>query len=201
MIPSDYRLEQVVARLIERLEGARPSFPDDPERAAAAFRRTAEEHVEAAIAEFSEVSLTQDPDLHAAFLRREVLETFLPRYHRLATDMTRREERGFGFGPLADPLGRLGLAGFSLLFLWFVLVRLAWLPVIWPLVLLDLSLVFWPDLAASAHRRWYANRLHRVVADMARIQEQSNAYAPPERLRAPETAPRTRPQPRDKEHT
>lgn len=176
MVPSDYRLDHVVARLIERLEGMRASFPDDSERAMVAFRRTAEEQVDAAIAEFMDIA--EDAEPHATFLRREVLETFLPRYHRLATEMTRREEGAFGFGPLADPVGRLALVGAALLILWLVLLRLLALPVVWPIVLLDLSMVFWPDLAAWLHRRRYLAQLERVVSDMVRIQEQTRAYLP-----------------------
>lgn len=181
MVPSDYRLDHVTARLIERLEGARPSFPDDPEQARQAFGRVAKEHVEAALAEYREVAL-EEPGAQATLLRHEVLETFLPRYHRVAMEMTRAEESGFGFGPLAEPLGRLGLLAGAMVILWFVLLRLVHLPVVWPLVLLDLSLVFWPDIAAWLSRRRYLRKLHRIVEDMGRIQDQAIAYLPPSRL-------------------
>lgn len=178
MIPTDYRLDQVAARLIERLEGARPTFVDDVDAARQAFQRIAEDHVDAAIAEYRELAVIEALEPQARLLRREILETFLPRYHRLALEQTRLEESGYGFGWLAEPPGRLGLLIVALLVLWFVLLRLIYLPVVWPLVLVDLSLIFWPDIAGMLYRTRYRRRLERVVADMGRIQEQARAYLP-----------------------
>ena len=189
MVPTDYRLDQVTARLIERLEGARPTYATSPDGAATDFRRIAREHVERAIGEFEEVALTEHPEAQAEFLRREVMETFLPRYHRLAVEMNGATEGGFGFGRLARPLGRLGLFVIALIILWFVLLKLIYLPVVWPLILLDLSLPFWPDIAAMVHRRRYHNDLYSLVADMTRIQDQTDAYLPRERLTVADEAP------------
>ena len=57
---------------------------------------------------------------------------------------------GFGFGKLAEPFGRLALAGGAILLLWLVLLKLIYLPIVWPLLLLDLSLPFWPDVPLDA---------------------------------------------------
>lgn len=176
MVPADYRLDTVTARLIERLEGARPTYGGDPDRALAAFEETARGHVEAAIAEYADLAREQAPEPHAAFLRKEVLATALPRYVRLAVAFTRAEERGFGFGPLAEPLGRLGLGVLALLLLWLVLIRLVASPVAWPLVLVDLSMPLWPTAAAWLSRRRYHGQLEALVADMARIQDSERAY-------------------------
>lgn len=177
MVPSDYRLDYVTARLIERLEGARPSYAGQPEAAMEAFTRVATQHVEAAIAEYQELAL-QDPAPQAAILRQEVLQTFLPRYHRVAVAFNQAEEGGFGFGPLAQPAGRLALGAASLFALVW-LMRLSHLPLVWPLILLDLSLVFWPDIAAWLQRRHHLQNLHAIVHDMGRIQDQSLAYQAP----------------------
>ncbi len=171
-MPSDYRLDHVTARLIERLEGARPTFGTDAEAALASFRQTAAGHVEAAVREYRALGGADDAEEHARFLRREVLETAIPRYTRLAMEMARAEERNFGFGPLAEPVGRLGLVVVALLVLWFALVRLMSLPVVWPLVLLDLSLPLWPTIAAGLYRR----QLEDLVGDMTRIQENERYY-------------------------
>lgn len=169
MIPTDYRLDRVTARLIERLEGSRPTHGDDPERAAAAFRTAAEEHVAAAIAEYREVAV-EDPRAHAEFLRREILDTALPRYHRLAVERTRAERGGFGFGRLADPIGRIGLVVAAVLGL-VVLERFIGSPYTWPLVVLDLSVPLWPSIAQWLTTARYRRELEAVVADMARIQD------------------------------
>ncbi len=178
MVPTDYQLDHVVARLIERLDGSRPTFSGQPDKAMASFERTTREHVEAAIEEFAEVSLVDDPEPQAAFLRREVMETFLPRYHRLALEMGEKERSGFGFGAAYEPVGRLGMVVVSLLVLWFVLLKLIYLPVVWPLVLLDLSFATWPSIAAGLTNRRYRSQLTEIVDDMSRIQEQHSAYLP-----------------------
>lgn len=176
MVPSDYRLDSVTARLIERLEGARPTHGVDPEAALAAFREAAEKHVEAAIAEYRESALVEDPGPHAEFLRREVLGTALPRYHRLAVEMTRRERGGFGFGPLSEPLGRLGLVVVSVLVLWLGLLRFAGIWEVWPVMALALSLPLWPSITAGLYQRRYRLQLEAIVADMARIQDSERSF-------------------------
>ena len=178
MVPTDYRLDHVVARLIERLEGSRPTFTGQPDKAMAAFERTTREHVEAAIEEFVEVSMVDAPAPHAAFLRREVNETFLPRYHRLALQMGEKESGGYGFGAAYEPVGRMGMFAVSLFVLWFVLLKMIYLPVVWPLVLLDLSFATWPSIAAWLVQRRYRAQLMTIVSDMSRIQEQHSAYLP-----------------------
>lgn len=178
MIPAEYRLERVVAALVERLDGARRSYPDEAELRAGA-ERVAAEHVDAAIAEWSATGFSDTPQAHAAFLRREVLETALPRFVREAARMNRSEASGHGLGPLATPVGRVGLVAFALAFLWFVLLRFAYMPAEWPLIALDLSLPFWPDIAAWLSRRRYQAALQGLVDDTRRIQEQALVYEAP----------------------
>lgn len=173
MIPTDHRLDAVVARLIERLEATRPSW--DAGSAEQAARRVAEEHLGATMAEVRELGLTQRPDRHERFLRREVLETFLPRYLRLAAEMQRLEATHFGFGALAEPRGRLLLGGASLLGL-VLLVRFAYLPLVWMLIVAVLSVAFWPDVARQLGHRRYERELRAILHDMHRIQEQAAAW-------------------------
>ena len=175
MIPTDYRFEQVVVRLIERLEATRPTYAGSPEKQGAEFRRITSEHVEAAIAEFKDVAFSAEPEAHAKFLRREALETFLPRYSRMATEMTAVEESHFGLGPIAGPIGRLALVGVMLGFLYF-LMRFVHSPMGLPLMFFGMSLPFWPDIISGLSRRKYNKTLQALVDDMERIQEQQGAY-------------------------
>lgn len=195
MLPTDYRLDHVVARLIERLEGQRRTFLDRPDASLAAFERTSRSHVQAAIAEMRETGWTDEPEAHAAFLEREVIETFLPRYHATATAMNAAERGGFGLGALSEPLGRLGMVGGSLLFAWFVLLKLIALPIVWPLFVLTAAAPFAPDLSAAMHRRRYRAQLEAMVTDMTRIQDNERAYLPSGAAAEAELRRPARPQP------
>jgi len=181
MVPSDYRLEKVCARLIDRLESARPTYAGFPERAAIAFNRIAAEQVEAAIREYREVGMADRPEEQATLLRREVLSTFLPRYTRLAVQMTAREESAFGMGVFAEPVGRVVLAVVALFFLFFCW-RLARLPLLWPVLVGLLALPFASDVVRWMYQSWYGRRLEAVLRDMARIQEQAGTYLTPSEL-------------------
>lgn len=174
MIPEDYRLEQVAAGLVERLDGARASF-DDAEQARAAFARMTEEHLAAVVAEWRALGWNEDPERHAAFLRREIVDTFLPRFTREAVRITASEASGHGLGGLATPVGRLGLVGVTLGAI-FLFGRFVYLPWIWPLLLAALALPFLPDVLAWLSQRAYRSALERAVSDMARIQDQALAY-------------------------
>ena len=198
MVPDTYALQTVTARLVERLEGARRTYGDRHQEAREAFERTAREHVEAAIREFEAVAL-EEPGPHADFLRREVLNTALPRYHRVAMGMNRAEDGGYGFGWLAQPAGRFVLLAVALFFAMF-LVRMAGSPLTWPLFLANLTLPLWPTFAAQMVRGRYVREVEDIVADMARIQDAERAYLREGQLRAAaeltrEDPPRRPPQP------
>lgn len=178
MIPTDYRLEFVTARLIERLEGTRRSH-SEPEAALSAFERIVEEHVSAALDEAEEYLSPEELAHHGHFLREEIRSTFLPRYHRIATTMTADEERGYGLGAVVRPVGRLVLVAVAVV-IFLVLARFMYTPVVWPLVVLDLSLPFWPDVVSFLRRRQYKKELTSLLDDMTRIQEQASAYGIPD---------------------
>ncbi len=199
MVPADYRLDTVVARLIERLEAVRPTFGTDGEAAFTAFREHAESHVNAAVAEFREMVPDEDPDEHAAFLRREIFDIALPRYHRHAMEHSAAEGRNFGFGPLGEPGGRIALFAFALFALVVIMPRVIEFPISWPLLLLDLVLPFTPTIAASIARRRYAARLQELVADMGRIQDSERTYVSASVLRKSREISEERPRPRPPE--
>ena len=84
---------------------------------AEASHRIADELVEAALAEYRAVAMADEPEVHEDFLRREITESFLPRYFRLATEMNAVERKGYGFGHIATPVGRILIAAVSLVLL------------------------------------------------------------------------------------
>ncbi len=178
MVPNDYRLEHVSLRLIDRLEGARRSF--GAERAPAEFRRIADEMLLAATTEYKSVAL-EDPVAQAEFLRRELIDTFLPRYTSVAIDMTSREARGYGLGLLADPAGRvfLALVAAAVAFAEF---RVGGARLGITGVALFGVLPFVPDIVAYVTRRRHESNLQAIVNDMTRIQNQRDAYATPTAL-------------------
>jgi len=183
VIPSDYRLENVSARLLERLEGTRRSYAGRAPEAREQFERICREHVDAALAEFKGLNIEDQPELHGEFLMREVLETFLPRYFRLATAQTQAENSGAGFGPLATPVGRIGLAGAGIAAAFFFARVALFFPLAWPVVLFALSVPFWPAIAMRATRNSYNSELQSLLQDLAQIQEQAGAYARPDKLK------------------
>lgn len=175
MIPTEYRLEQVVARLISRLDGARRSYESEAELAEAC-RRIADGYVHDAVGEWNELGFADDPKRHAAFLRTEVLETFLPRYVRAAHAINNSERNGYGVGWLAAPLGRVFLVVSVALAMFLELRMFGTLA--WPIMALELGLVFLPDITRTMSVRRYRNGLEEIVDDMARIQDQAHAYQP-----------------------
>ena len=195
MVPSDYRLDHVVARLIERLEGQRPTYVDRPDDAGDAYAKATEAQLTAVLGEFEEIALSDDPEAQKAFLREQVIETFLPRYARLAAKMNADKSSGYGLGRLAEPIGRLGLVVGALLFSWIFLLKFIFLSIVWPVVLVIISVPFWPDIASLVYRRRHMAQLQEIVGDMARIQEQQDAYLTPGVLQGSHEEPVRPPQP------
>ncbi len=181
MIPSDFRLDTVSVHLVERLEGARRSYVDRPDQAPPAFLRIAEELVADAAAEVGEYS---DEGDYPVVLRREILETFLPRYTRLALEHNALEKRRFGAWRAGDPVARLVTTGAAILaaaifsrFFPSVFAAVAWLFVV--------MVALMPELRATWYRRVYRRDLQAVVDDMARIHDHLTVYTPSERRAEP----------------
>jgi hypothetical protein len=193
MVPRDFRLESVAARLVERLEGTRRTYAD-AKAANEAFSQAASDMVAEASAEYADLGVDPLADAQKALLEREIRDTFLPRYTRIATEMTTREQRRFGLGPLAEPLGRIAtfvvalfVVVFGLKFAFEFRPLFALLPVLLATPLL-------PDVASILANRRYERELQVLVDDMAKIQEQARAYEGGLRREKPgeSTAPRPR---------
>ncbi len=176
MTVSSYRLDTVALHLIDRLEGARPTYAGRPDDAAAAFARVAHDEIDRIVAEHDEV--IGEPGVGAQ-LRREVLETFLPRYTRLAQHHTALEDAGYRAWRGGDPVAR-AVTTIAALLLTAGVVRVVHHPVALVCVAAALLVPFLPELRRWYYRRQYASLLQEVVDDMARIQGRLDAYAPAE---------------------
>lgn len=176
MIPSEYRLEKVAARLVERLESTRRTYAGDPDGAAAAFARIADEVVTYVIAEYQADGFVDAPKRHARFLRQEIRETFLPRYTRAAVAMTAREEGGYGLGPLYGVAGRVVVV-LGVLLITALLLRMPGpLAARFGLMLPLVFGVFVPDVVAWLARRRHRSGLVDMLQDLKRIQDHERDY-------------------------
>jgi hypothetical protein len=188
MVPSEYRLERVALGLVVLLDGERRRYGSRDE-AASGFADSAGAHVEALLSGWVDLSAPH-AQRHAAWLRREVSHTFLPRFLDAAWRLTAAERDGFGLGVWATPWGRVGLVVGSLVVLWFGLLRFERLPEIWPLTLLDLAVPFLPDGLRALHQRRYEVSLRELMHDLTRAQEAALSYTPV--AESPDTSPRSR---------
>ena len=179
MTVSSYRLDTVAASLVSRMEAARPFYAHRPDALEPAFTDIATEEIDRVIAEHDEIM--GEPG-YGARLRRELLQTFLPRYLVLARDHNALEEAGYRAWMKGHPVARVLSVVFSLLG-GLAVVRL----VHHPAALLAMAGVvvapFVPELRRWWYRRSYAGLLQSLVDDLGRIQDgiDSGAKAPLDR--------------------
>ena len=185
MTVSSYRLDTVAVHLIERLEGTRRSYVGRPDEARAAFARICDEELDQIVREHDEIM--GQPGV-GAVLMREVRETFLPRYARLAQDQNALEDAGYKAWRGGDPIARFVTTLVALL-VTMGMVRLVHHPVALVCFAAVALVPFLPELRRWYYRRQYASLLQEVVDDMARIQDRMDAYGPaavlPDAPRAP----------------
>jgi len=173
MTASSYRLDTVSANLIEHLEGARRTWLGQPDAAREGFRRIAEETVGKVLAEYQE--LFGDSDWGHT-LRREILDTFLPRYERLALDHNDLEDQGYHSWRGGDPIARI-VATLATLAVALAAERVLHHPVTLLGFLFVVLVPFAPELRGVYYRRRYRKLLQEVVNDMGRIQDELERYA------------------------
>ena len=193
MPPASYQLDTVAANLIERLEGARRTWIDDPEAARAGLTRIAEESVDRAVADYGQV---MGADGWGPLLRRELLETFLPRYLRLAVAQNALEAAGFGAWRGGDPVARVVTVVVALALAALARRVMLYHPVTLVFFVAALSSPIMPELRAWHHRRRYQRALQEAVDDLERIQGELDRHAALEDgyatlLRETPAAPRT----------
>lgn len=167
MTPS-YRLDNIAGQLIERLEGARRTWAGDDEAAHRELEIIARNHLASVVAEHDDLIGTPG---WGETLSREITQTFLPRYLRLAVAQNHLESTGYGAWRNGDVIGRF-VGGAAALVGWMVIARLVHHPAALAGALLALSVPFFPDIRRFAGRRRYRRELQSAVDDLARIQTQ-----------------------------
>ena len=172
MPPTSYQLDTIAASLIERLEGSRRTWVGQPEQAAQGFRRIAEETLDQITREYDAVMREHT---WTTTLRREILETFLPRYTRLAIEHSALEAEGYRAWRRGDPVARVIATGLSLLGA-IALERIFRHPITLLAFILALMVPIIPELRAWYYRRQYHQQLQSSVDDLARIQEELERY-------------------------
>jgi len=172
MPPIPYRLDTVAASLVERLEGARRTWVGQPDAAREGMARIASETLDLVIAEHDRIMPgTQWSEM----LRRELLETFLPRYIRLAVAHNALEADGYGAWRQGDPLARVMATG-GMLMAAVVIERLLHHPITIVLFIFSLFVPALPEIRAWYHRRQYTGVLQDAVDDMGRIQDELDRF-------------------------
>ena len=172
MTAPSYRLDTLALNLIERLEGARRTWATDPETARTELARIAGEQLERILAEHDELI---DTPGWSETARRELTETFLPRYLRLAVDHNALEERGYNAWRRGDPIARI-VGGVGAITAALAFVRLVHHPAALVAVAFALGVPFVPEIRRFFFRRRYRLALQEVVDDMARIQGELDRF-------------------------
>jgi hypothetical protein len=186
MTAPSYRLDTIALNLIERLEGARRTWATDPDAARVELSRTADEQLERILAEHDEFI---DTPGWSEIARREIRETFLPRYLRLAVDHNALEERGYNAWRRGDPIARI-LAGGAAIAAAMAFVRVVHHPAALVGLAVAMAVPFIPEIRRFHFRRRYRSELQDAVNDMARIQGELDRFpaAEAESPAAPEAA-------------
>lgn len=173
MPPAEYQLDTVAVNLIDRMEGSRRTWVDDPEAARAGFRRIAEEGLERVTREYQSI---MGEDGWSTMLRREILETFLPRYTRLAIAFNTLEAGRFGAWRGGDPASRVALTLAALLAAFALRRVLMFHPITYFFYLAAVLTPVMPEIRGWYHRQQYQRELQEAVDDLERIQRELERY-------------------------
>jgi hypothetical protein len=174
MVARSYRLDTVAAHLIERLEGARRSYIDRPAELDKAGRRIVDEALAEVLSEMEEVM--SDPT-HAERLGREMGETFLPRWLKLAKLQNELEATRFDTWRQGD-IGFRMAAFFGPLLIAIAMTRVLHSPIVALGYVIPFMLPFLPELRAWQSANRYRIALQAIIDDLERIQLQLDAYQP-----------------------
>ena len=173
MPPAEYQLDTVAVNLIERMEGARRTWIDDPDAARDGFRRIADESLDSVIKEYEQV---MGADGWGDILRREISETFLPRYARLAVAQNALEAARFGAWRRGDPVARILLSVAAIVAVLVLRRLLMFHPITILFFLIVLVMPVMPELRGWYFRRQYTADLQSSVDDLERIQGELDRY-------------------------
>ncbi len=183
MAPSSFRLDTLAANLIERLEPVRRAHLDAPELARASIEKTTREIADNVARECRGV---MGDEAQARRIETEAVETFLPRYARLAVEQNKVERRE-AITPQNLILQRL----LPLLFGMFasrVMMEIA--PGPWDLAFYTLPMLglFWPEWLGAFARRRYRNELQELADDLGQLQDADEKLSPTQHAGDPVSA-------------
>ena len=178
MPPTPYRLDTVAASLVERMEGARRTWAGQPDAAEKGMIRIAEETLDFIVDEHDKI---MPGSKWGPMLRREMMDTFLPRYIRLAVAHNELESSGYGAWRKGDPLTRV-MSTVGALMGAVLMERLLHHPLTILFFIFALLVPVLPEIRALYHRRQYAGALQDAVDDMGRIQEELERFTDDEIL-------------------
>lgn len=165
MAPASFRLDELAALLITRLEASRRAWIDDPERAAAEIKRITAEVAAGMAAECREML---GDEVQAARIEHEAIQNFAPRYTRLA--LAQNVAEGKADWPLLVRIltvaaAVIGAGALEELGLW-----------IW---LAPVLVTFFPEIQTAWSRRGYETRLQQIVTDLGAVQDSVDRLAVP----------------------
>ncbi len=199
MIPREFRLDVVAGKLATQLDGVRRAF-DSPGRRREVFDQRAGVYLDQVAGNWrviaGELDLEDDPQVHIAFLRQELLQGFLPRFHKATDRVAELEAGGFGLGDLTGPLARIGLAVGGLFLAWFSF-RVLRSTLAIPVAMVFLALPGLPEVLRLLAIRRYRVEVEEILLDLGRLQDaaiEDRSYRPLEdALRDLDTADEPRP--------
>lgn len=164
--PSSFRLDTLTVHLVGRLEATRRAHLDAPDAAREAFARVTQEAAGALARECRELG----DDSQAALLEREAIETFLPRYTRMALAQNSVEAAGYG-GILGDGIvARVVATGLAVALAFAVSRFLPGTLKEVPLVLAVFTPIL-PELRLWWTRRAWTRALQELADDLGRVQD------------------------------
>ncbi len=166
MAAPSYRLDTIAAQLIERLEGTRRAWVGRPDSAAEAVPRISKEATSAWARECRSV---MGDTAQAARLEREITDSFVPRYTRLALAQNAAEAKGYGI--VGSGIFARIVATAASIVAADVLIRVVREPFGLPFLLLPFVVLLFPEIRAAWLRRQYAAALQEVVDDLGRVQD------------------------------
>lgn len=173
MAPSSFRLDTLAANLIERLEPVRRAHLDAPETARAAMERTTRELAGNVANECRNV-LGDEAQAHR--IEAEAVETFLPRYARIALEQNKVERRE-AITPSNLLVQRLVPLVFGIFASRFLAIAA---PGPWDIAFFFVPLLalFWPEWLGALARRRYLAELQEIADDLGRLQDADEKLTP-----------------------
>jgi hypothetical protein len=173
MAPPSYRLDTLAANLVARLEASRRSWVGDATAAREGIERIVREAAHALARECRE---TMGDEAQAMRLEREAIQTFLPRYSRLAVEQNAAERLGYGILPSGVGVRAMAVTGSFILAT--VVERVFHHPELAVLYGLPLFALVFPEIRTAWMRRGYQAQLQELVDDMGKVQDAVEALEP-----------------------